>query len=319
MPEPGDAGTAAGAGGRARARGTFRFATALLAVSSAAVVAGALLSTIAAHGDSVPSKSTSAVVDGRFARPDVVGGLEIEPDPTVLGSTPLGLRLAQAETDARLTTGLATPLVVGFGLVTITDAAMPAGTPPLVATPAWIAISPAPRAFSCPAMTVPPVTTSSPASHYARISVGVYFGTVADGGAGAVVYRSAGTLPCEGGQAAAAVTRAVADVPVAWQVTGPAGATTLRYDAPVCATLDSVSTSGNVRTPVVTVTVTVQVPFDRAGCAAVATFTTTAAFVQTPAPAGAPVPSLPSDLTLAHSALPTGLSPALFGPLGAAR
>lgn len=260
--------------------------------------------------------TATAVVDGRFVHPVTIGGLEIDPDPTDQQGAPLGLDLADAETDAGLTDGLETPSVVGFGLVTVTGATMPAGTPPLLDTPAWVAIASTSTAvFSCPAMTVPPSGSQpAPTDEPPVSSVGVYFGAVADGGPGAVVYRSAGALPC-GGTAAAGITQAEADVPVAWQPGSPLGpTTTVTYQAPECAELDAVSTSGNVHTDVVTVTVTVRVPFDRARCTAVEPFTTTLPG-SAQRPPGAPVPSLPSNVTLAHAALPTDLPPALLEPL----
>lgn len=260
------------------------------------------------------SALTGAVVDGRFVRTVTVGGLEVAPDPSP-AAAPLGLDLAGADELASLTEGLGTPQVVGFGQVTIAGAPPPSGMPALTRTAAWVAITPPGEAvFNCPAMTAPPASRPPRAGGHGVFRAVVFFGSVASAGPGAVLYASTGSLPC-GGTARASLSNADAAVPVAWRTAGPVGLSTpVSYRAPSCSHLETVSTAGNVRTGVTTLAITVTVPFDRAGCATVQTFTTTVrAYPPSTAP-GAPAP--PSHVELAPKPLPT-LPPVLVAPVAA--
>lgn len=275
----------------------------------------------------VPSSPVStlqgAVASGRFVRAVRVGGLQIVPDTGEHGTAPLGMDLATATTYAGYTDGLATPSsshlaagdLVGFGRVTLGGVTLPAGIPRLSATPAWVAVAPPPTgAVNCPAMrpsSAGATTTTSP-YHHGVYRAAVFFGSVAQGGTGAVFYVSGGSDPC-GGSSGPSAKAAAADVPVAWQVTGTVGSTTtVRYQAPVCAHPGNSSAGGNLKTGIITVSVSVHVPFDRTGCAGVRSLTQSVTLFPT-SPPGAPAP--PSHITLHHAVVPS-VPPALLGPLG---
>lgn len=327
------AGSGAGLGGR---RGTVRTA----GVGAAALVVGVLLTSCGSRlpaaepGPTAATPATTAVptppvptlqgavTAGRFVRAVRVGGLQVVPDPGERATAPLGLDLSAATTYAGYASALTTPGsrhlaardVIGFGRVTLGGVALPPGVPGLSATPAWVAIAPpSTGAVSCPAMTVPgpgATTTTSPYRHGVYTAV-VFFGAVAHGGAGAVRYSSGGSLPC-GGSTGPRAAAAIAEVPVAWQVTGRVGPkTTVRYQAPACAHPGGSTGGGNVRTGVMTENVRVDVPFDRTGCGAVRSFTTVLTLFPT-AP-GAPPP--PSRIVLQHAAVPP-VPPAIVGALG---
>lgn len=259
------------------------------------------------------STLAGAVVRGRFVRPVHVGGLEVEPDDARRASAPLGLSLATATSYTRFTGGLGSPELVGFGRVTLRGVTPPPGTPSLDATPAWVAIAPQSSPL-CPVMRPPPPgapTTTSPYRH-GIFRVAVFFGSVARGGRGAVIYQSGGNF-C-GASEGPRVQSAVAVVPVAWELTGPVGLhTTVRYQAPTCATSVGTSSGGNVLTGIFTANVQVKVPFDRAGCADIRSFTQVLTLsMQAP---GTPPP--PSQITLRHAALPS-IPHELIGPLAGA-
>jgi hypothetical protein len=257
-----------------------------------------------------------AVVRGRFVRRVSVSGLTVAPDPSA-GPRPLGIDRREARRLAALTEGLGRPKAVGFGLVTITGVTPQAGAGTMTRRPAWVAIAPPNGlAFSCPVMTVPPTTTAqppSPANGHGVYTAAVFFGSVAAAGDGAVLYQSTGLLPC-GGTGKASLAQAHAAVPVAWSVVGPVGLTTrIEYQAPECSSLDSVAAGGTVTTGRYSVTVTVTVPFDRAGCGAVGTFTTTVSVY--PQSAGPTAPAPPAHVALTPKPLPF-VPPALVAPLG---
>lgn len=275
--------------------------------------------TLAAASTTTPGPATTvstlngSVVDGRFVRAVAVGGLEVAPDPSASAS-PLGLDLAAADRLASLTEGLTNPKLVGFGLVTLTGAGgtPPTGAPTLTRTPAWVAIATTSHlAYNCPAMSGPP-PTASPGEHGAQ-KAAIFFGSVASAGRGAVLYQSAGTLPC-GRTVGPSVSAADAAVPVAWRPAGPVGRTSwVSYQAPTCSRLDSVSAAGSGNSGIDTVTVNVTVPFDRTGCAGVETFTTTVAVYPRPPGPGSPPP--PARVVLVPKPLPP-VPPVLTSPLG---
>jgi hypothetical protein len=258
------------------------------------------------------STLAGAVRAGRFVRTVWIGGLEVRPDPAA-GTAPLGLDLAAASRLASLTTGLRTPTILGFGRVTLRGVATPAGAPRLVDAPGWVAVaSLAGDVYNCPVRAVPQAP-ALPGEH-GIYEAAIFFGSVAGGGSGALLYNSTGLQPC-GGLTGPSLATASAAVPVAWSVTGPVGlTTTVRYQAPVCSHVSSVSAGGNVNTGIYTATVTVSVPFDRTGCGAVSTFTTTVSVY--PASAGPTAPAPPSRVILGPAPIPS-VPPALVGPLAA--
>lgn len=253
-----------------------------------------------------------AVVAGRFVRPVTVGTLTVAPAPAGGPSAPLGLDGATARALASVTEGLERSSIVGFGLVSISGVSAVSGTPTFAGTPAWIAIGRPGTVFSCPAITVAPTTSPSPGDGHGVYPVAVFYGAVASGGPGAVLYESTGTLPCDGGTASPTLSAADADVPVPWSVSGPVGVTTpVTYEAPACARLEGVATAGTVHSGVYSASVTVEVPFDRTGCHSVQRFDATiSVYPQTVAPGAPPppsrvvlepaqVPALPAELTAA--------------------
>ncbi|MHB8290454.1 MAG: hypothetical protein ACYDEY_14720 [Acidimicrobiales bacterium] len=278
----------------------------------------------------------SAVTDGRFVRPVTIGGLRIEKAPPSRQASPLGLDLAEAKRYVGLTGGLLPGRqVVGYGLVTLTGVAIPTGTPArpqplpafvtrrvaiptgtpaLVARPAWVGIVlPAPYAVNCPAEKIPqrpspssPLGSAKPAFHAIEQAV-VFYG---QGGRGALLYSTGGSLPCGAGTIGPRASAADALASVAWQKLGPTSAsTTISYKAPVCSILQGVSSNGNVHTWVITVNVTVSFPFNRTGCRAVKRFTTTF----DPYPPSSARQSPPGNVTLLHSPAPAFTPPELIG------
>lgn len=243
-----------------------------------------------------------AVAGGRFVRTASVGGMTVAPDPSA-GATPLGLDLSEASALAARTVHLGAPEVVGFGLVTVTGVTPPARTAALTGTPAWVAVAPPGEGvYHCPPMTAAPTSTPRHVAGHGVYTAAVFFGDVASGGPGAVLYTSTGSLPC-GGTAEATLADARAAVPVAWHLAGPVGpSTSVDYRAPACSHLASVSAAGSAIERTVTVALTVTVPFDRTGCDGVRTFTATVRVpASAPSPAGVrlvpkPVPPSPPAL-----------------------
>ncbi|MDA8399713.1 MAG: hypothetical protein M0008_06640 [Actinomycetota bacterium] len=264
----------------------------------------------------------SAVTDGRFVRPVTIGGLRIAKAPPSMQAAPLGLDLAEAKRYVGLTGGLLPGRqVVGYGLVTLTGVATPTGTLALVARPAWVGIvlpsAAAPYAVNCPAETIPqrpspssPLGSARPAFHAIEQAV-VFYG---QGGRGALLYSTGGSLPCGAGTIGPRASTADALASVAWQKLGPTSAsTTISYKAPVCSILQGVSSNGNVHTWVITVNVTVSFPFNRTGCRAVKRFTTTF----DPYPPSSARQSPPGNVTLLHSPAPAFTPPELIGVISA--
>ncbi|MHB8263505.1 MAG: hypothetical protein ACYDGY_07145 [Acidimicrobiales bacterium] len=289
-------------------------------LKSASVLPG-----LSPKGDSVSSKSlASAVSDGRFVHPVNIGGLHIAPATLSHWAAPLGLDLAEAKRYVGLTGGpMAStpgPKTVGYGMVSLTGVAMPAGTPVLTARLAWVGIVLGSNdgAINCPAETAPegsrPSSSGSGSTTFHFIDNAVIF--YGQSGQGAVTYSTGGSLPC-GGTIGPRVAVADAVAPVAWHQLTPASLyhTIIGYQAPVCAHLASVDSSGNVHTGINTVSVIVAFPFDRTGtgCQAVRQFTTTVfLYPANPGP-GAPPP--PSRIILKHSSLPAFTPPLLIGPI----
>ena len=255
---------------------------------------------------------SAAVVAGRFVRGVVVGGLSVSP-LSGGGARPLMLSSSLAAAYVGITGGLASGRrLVGYGSVTLRGVSLPAGTPPLIGRPAWVGIAYAstrPVAYSCPAMVsgTPPGSSGAPQPIDTAV---VFYG---NGGDGAVLYSTGGSLPC-GGTAKPAVSPADGLVSVPWQQAGPVGLSTrISYVVPSCASLSGVDAGGNVNTGIYKVDVTVAIPFDRAGCKSVVTRTTTVNVYPPDAGPGAPPP--PSSVILEHSSLPE-LAPQGFRPPG---
>lgn len=257
---------------------------------------------------------TAAVVGSRFVTPVTVGGLTVVPASPGTGAMPLGLDLADATADVGYAGGLGglgDHPIVGFGLVTVRGVASPAGSPTGRATPAWVGIALGVNevAVNCPAEPVGGVPSAGPPVPEDRVVV-----LYGEEGHGADLYDTGGTRPCTGTRAPPTLAAADATVPVSWQQQGPAGlATTVQYQAPECATLASTSAGGNVRTGVYTVEVTVTFPFDRTGCAALGTFTTSVRVYPASVGPGAPAP--PAVVHLVPSAAPGAVPPSLVGPM----
>lgn len=254
---------------------------------------------------------SSAIVAGMFVSPVTIGGMTIDPAPPGEPAAPLGLDLAEAQAYAGYTRGVVGTPIVGFSVVTVTGVSSPAGTPALTGVPAWVGVwFPDSATYSCPVEPVSSGSSTSPPPP--EVKAVVFYGS---DGLGADVYDSGGTGPC-GSIATPGLSVADAQVPVAWQQVGPAGlTTTVSYVAPQCATLAGVGASGDATTGVYTVTVTVDFPFDRTGCATDGTFTTTVSVYPTDVGPGAPPP--PTTVVLVPSTAPSAVPPALVGPVTA--
>ena len=258
---------------------------------------------------------TQAVEGGRFVERVAIGGLTVTP-LAAAGPRPLGLDARLVSSYVGITGGLASGVrLVGYGSVTLRGVVIPRGTPPISSTPAWVGIAYAPARpvlYSCPAMHASsPVGASAP---YQPIDTAVIF--YAAGGDGAVLYSTGGSLPC-GGEAKPTARPADGLVSVPWKQVGPSGiSTTVSYLAPTCASLVGVDASGNARSGVYRVDVTVAIPFDRSGCSQVVTRTTTVSvYPQDTGPGAPPPPPAPPPATvvLEHSAFP-GFAPQGFRP-----
>ncbi len=252
------------------------------------------------------SAGKPAIVNGRFAQKVVIGGLSVSPLAGG-GARPLGLNASLATSYVRITGGLAGGWqVVGYGSVTLTGASMPAGTPTLSATPAWVGIAYAStmQAYHCPAMLPPSSGKSGP---YRPVDTAViFYGT---GGDGAVLYSTGGSLPCGSGYSKPSVSLAAGLVSVPWQQVGPAGlSTAVKYAVPSCATLVSSGGGGNTHTGVYKIDITVAIPFDRTGCSNIVSRTTVVKVFPSNVGPGGPTP--PTHIVLEHSPWPA------FAPLG---
>jgi hypothetical protein len=264
------------------------------------------------HSTVPVTAGTPVVVNGRFVKKVVVGGLSVSPLAGG-GARPLGLDASLAASYVRITGGLAGGVadgrqVVGYGSVTLTGVSMPAGTSALSATPAWVGIAYAgtrPEAvYSCPDMHAP----YGKGGPYRPVDTAVvFYGT---GGDGAVLYSTGGSLPCGTGYSKPSVSLADGLVSVPWQQVGPAGlSTTVAYTVPSCATLVTAGGGGNVRTGIYTIDITVAIPFDRAGCSNIVSRTTVVrVFPSNIGPPGGPTP--PAHVVLEHSIWPA------FAPQG---
>jgi hypothetical protein len=250
-----------------------------------------------------------AVRGGRFVKTLQIGTVRIVPAGPAGGNRPVGLSRATVAVDAGLATGMeSTPTLIGFGLVTVGVGVT--GLPALRSTPAWVAIAPPSHTpIPCP-MQSPASPTVTPTYHHGVYSALILFGAVADGGQGAAIYHSAGDLPCDAASTGPEITAASATIPVVWTLTGPASTTiTMRYQAPECATSAGFTSTGSGSTQTVTVRVTV--PFDRAGCAGLSTFTE----YECPPAATGCHPKFPPTTQVVHAPIPAGIPVTLTGAL----
>jgi len=243
-----------------------------------------------------------------------VGGLQISA-PRAGGTTKhLGLIWSQAAKLFEATSavqGSYAHAIFGYGRVTLGDATVPPGSPPLDHRGAWVGIAWG-ATTSCPA-TTPSNDTASTKTSYRPIYTAVMI--YGQGGDRAVVYTTRGTPSCGGPPTGPKIATAREVLSVAWQQQSAPndGSLGVTYQAPNCAKLFSAIANGNLKADIFKIGIEVTVPFDYAKCQTVAS--TTDVFL-TPSSTTPDTSTVPLHPILAHA--PTGVVKVLeaAGPLG---
>jgi hypothetical protein len=222
------------------------------------------------------------------------GQFRVDPAPTDDHAT---LDSAEASTLFRSNVAVRgeTPIVIGYGLVTVDPVLGAAGTIGLRRTPAWVGVARSSAAVHCPmssatttAADIPPPTPG-------------YSVVVIPAAASAIVsYRSRSSI-CGLPPTGPTLSRSPQAISAAWQeVSLVHGVLSLRYRAPACVDHPSagVSAGGNLKTGDYTITVPLEIPYGT-DCP-LAWLTTQVDLI----PRGLSAATEPADFHIAHD--PTG-------------